>query len=186
MKNSRGFTLIELLVVVAIIAMIGTVGAVATIRARPNYQLQKAARDMITNFRNARSMAIKFNRPVTLRFNVSQGVYFLDGKRLPSGSATETMTSYYGGGVAFGFPGRSGGSGDYVHFTQGIGGADAGDSITFNTLGLTDNVVGYVYIQNQNSSRTGAGYRIGVSSLAANIKMDLCGAGGIDCTLNQP
>jgi hypothetical protein len=66
-------------------------------------------------------------------------------------------------------------------------GPDAGDTIVFNTRGLTEKpageagvVVGYVYIQNSN----GDGYRIGVRGMAANIKMEKCGSAGVNCLTN--
>lgn len=184
MKNFRGFTLVELMIVVAIVGILGLMGGLTTIKALPGYQLKKAAREMVTSLRQARSMAIKLNRSITVTFNVSDGKYALDGKSPLDGkplSIAQTLTQYYGSGVRFGFPGRS----DCVHFTLGSStGPDAGDDIVFNTRGLTEKttgqagVVGYVYIQNSR----GQGYRIGVSGLAGNIKMDQCGS--VDCTTN--
>jgi prepilin-type N-terminal cleavage/methylation domain-containing protein len=176
-QKSKGFTLIELMIVVGIMGILGLIGGITIVKVLPGYQLQKAAREMVGNFRKARSMAIKLNRPVSVEFFVTQNQYEVDGKNaLPAAStAQENLPAYYGGGVKLGFPGR----GDCVHFTKGVGGADAGDTIVFNTTGLTQTaeptpvpgVVGYVYIQNSK----GQGYRIGVSGLAANIKMDQCG-----------
>ncbi len=171
MKNSRGVTLIELMTVVAIVGIFGAIGGLTIVKALPGYQLRKAASAMVADFRKARSMAIKLNRSVTLSFNASQGKYWLDGKKLP-GSMPDTLTTYYGGGVAFGFPGRS--SSDSVHFSNG------GATITFDTTGLTGGVSGYVYLQNSK----GKGYRIGVTNLAANIKMDQCESASVNCTVN--
>ena len=162
LKNSRGFTLVELMIVVAIMGMLSIIAVTSTVNILPRYKLQKAARDMVSSFRNARIMAIKFNRSVVVEFNTTGGYYTLDGNK-------RTLTDYYGsGGIKFGFPGRS----DSVHFSSG------GTSIAFNATGLASGVTGYVYIQNSN----GQGYRIGVSSLAGSIKMDKCGS--VDCTLN--
>ena len=184
MKNFRGFTLVELLIVVAIIGVLGLIAVPSITKSIPGYQLQKAAREMVTCFRQARSMAIKFNRDVAIEFDAANGTYILDkgvtNKRMPpSGNISE----YYGSTIKLGFPGRS----DCVHFNVGSSsGSDAGDTIVFNSRGLTKKtdgtpgVMGYVYIQN----RKGEGYRVGVTGMAANIRLDKCGSPGADCKLN--
>jgi prepilin-type N-terminal cleavage/methylation domain-containing protein len=195
-KKISGFTLVELMVVVGIMGVLALIGGITIISTRPAYQLQKAAHEMAASFRKARTMAIKLNRPVALSFyaNTNGDQYAVDNRNaldnswLPAYSSTsKTMGAYYGAGVQLGFPGRS----DSVHFNVGSAtGADAGDTIVFNTRGLTETtagtagVVGYVYIQNSR----GQGYRVGVTGLAANIKIDQCRSQGVasavDCTTN--
>lgn len=181
MKKSKGFTLIELMVVVAIMGIIGSIGTLTIIKALPGYQLKKAASEMVDNLRKARTMAIKLNRSVVVFVNVSAGYYVLDvgdpklgclNRRIPG---IGSIGQYYGGGVAFGYPGRTN-SWNFTYY-----GPDAGTyttstfTIIFNPTGLTSSgMVGYGYLQNRNSNTTGAGYRVGFSSFAANIKMDQC------------
>ena len=189
-QKSKGFTLIELMIVVCIMGILGLMGGITIVKVLPGYQLQKAAREMDDNFRKARSLAIKFNSPVRVVFTVSSNKYTVDNKM----TIAPNLPAYYGGGVKFGTPApppalpdssaRS--TSECVHFTLGSGGADVGDTIVFNTRGLTETtdgkpgVVGYVYIQNSNRE----GYRIGVSGLAANIKMEKCESAGVNCLTN--
>ena len=147
----------------------------------PAYQMQKAAREMVNNFRKARSMAIKFHRPVVVAFYAANDQYAidgrspLDGKWLPQSAATAvSMPAYYGNGVKLGFPGRS------TSFKF----SDGGSTITFDTTGLTGGVTGYVYLQNRYSLNNKTGYRIGITSLAGNIRMDQCGSAGVNCNVD--
>lgn len=188
-QNSKGFTLTELMIVVAIMGILGLTGVLSVTQVLPGYRLQKAASDMVGNFRKARSMAIKFNRPVSVVFYVAINKYTVDGSNATANSQHPiNLPINYGSSVKFGTPASPPAlpessartASECVHFTLGSGGADAGDAITFNTTGLTGGVQGYVYIQNSKRQ----GYRIGVSNLAANIRMDKCGSAGVDCLTN--
>jgi prepilin-type N-terminal cleavage/methylation domain-containing protein len=176
-QNSKGFTLTELMMVVAIMGILGLTGVVSVTKVLPGYQLQKAAREMVSNFRKARSMAIKFNRPVSVVFYMSENRYTVDGRN----ATAPNLPTYYGSSIRFGYPGRTDDA--YFTFYGPVAGVATVDSfrITFNTVGLTTNrMMGYVYLQNSK----GQGYRIGLSSLAANIKMDKCGSAGVNCLTN--
>ncbi|MBN2108074.1 MAG: GspH/FimT family pseudopilin [Deltaproteobacteria bacterium] len=176
-QNAKGFTLVELMMVIAIAAILAMIGTLVVVSTIPSYNLTRAARDMVSNFRKARSMAIKFNRPVMIEFNVDAESYTIDG--LGINKAVSIAEQY--GGIRLGFPGRS----TKVSFPD--------NKFTFTSTGLTPGLtggVGYAYVQNRNKQ----GYRIGISSLAANVVMEKCGArcvaedgsdGVIDCTKNE-
>jgi len=168
-QKVKGFTLIELMVVIAIISILAGMGTLVVVSTLPSYNLTRAARDMVSNFRKARSMAIKFNRDIVIEFNVDADSYTID--RLGINKQVAVSETY--GGIKFGFPGRS----TKVSFP--------GNTVTFNTTGLTPGLKPPVYAYLQN--RKNDGYRIGISSLAANVVMEKCGGRDgngayIDCT----
>jgi prepilin-type N-terminal cleavage/methylation domain-containing protein len=168
-QKVKGFTLIELMIVVAIIGIVAGMGTLVVVSTLPSYNLTRAARDMVSDFRKARSMAIKFNRSVEIEFNVDEDSYTVD----KTGINKQVSVSEVYGGIKFGYPGRS----TKVTFP--------GNKFFFNTTGLTPGLVPPVYAYLQN--RKQQGYRIGISSLAANVVMEKCGAKDgngvtIDCT----
>ncbi len=153
--RAKGFTLVELMIVVAIIGILGGIGTMTIVSTLPSYNLTRAARDMVSGFRKARSMAIKFNRNVVIEFNVDEDSYTID--KLGINKHVAIPEAY--GGIRFGFPGRS----TKVSFPD--------NKLTFNTLGLTGNVRGYVYLQNSKKPATASAFH----RLAANIVMEKCG-----------
>jgi prepilin-type N-terminal cleavage/methylation domain-containing protein len=156
LQKVKGFTLVELMVVVAIMGILAGIGSLAIVNTLPSYNLTRAARDMVSSLRKARSMAIKYNRDVLIEFNVDKDSYTID--RLGINKHVSIPETY--SGIKLGFPGRS----KKVSFTD--------NKLTFNTTGLTGGARGYAYLQN----RKGSGYRIGITSLAANIVLEKCGS----------
>lgn len=167
-RNSKGFTLIEMMVVIGIIVILAGVGSINILTQLPARNLSRAARDIVSDFRRARALAVKLQRPVAISFSPAAGLYTVDGtSAVPQGYSD--MTDYYGSGVRFGYPGRS----DAVTFTD--------DTVTFNAMGMASVGAagqGYAYLQNAK----GGGYRVGVRGLAGNIVLEQCGADGVDCT----
>ena len=167
MHRASGLTIIELMVVIGIIAALAVIAVPTIIQTLPGRNLNSSATDLVSSFRRVRSLAIKNNSPVTIGpFDPTDApqTYKVAGafppKKLDSG-------------INFGYPGRS----TRWKF-KNTAGADAGDSVIFNAIGLAvdssaNQVTGYVYLQNSK----GEGYRIGVQGLGANIIKDKCGVG---------
>jgi len=65
-QTEKGFSLIELMIVVAIIAIFAAVAIPAFVHWIPNMRLKAAARDLYSNFQQARMEAIKRNRDVVI------------------------------------------------------------------------------------------------------------------------
>ena len=167
MKNFRGFTLIELMIVVGIISILTLIAVPTTTRLLPKYQLGRAARDMVSTLRRARSLALMNHRDVTVRFSMADSNYTVNGTlALPLGCTR--LNTCYGAGVEFGIPGSSS---DAITFTD--------DAITFNSMGFpkSGNTNKFVYLRNSKDS----GYRIEVRGLAGTIRLDQCGAPGVTC-----
>ena len=179
--SHQGFTIIEMLVVVAIVGILGVISIPSILNMRARYELKTAANELDSAFRNARALAIKEKRDVTIAFDESGNFYTFDKgnreRRMPGGAQDATLMSAYSKTLSFGYPGRSSG----VSFKNLSSNADAGSTITFNALGLTNSsVAGFVYLHNGK----GEGYRVGVQGLACNIVTQKCGQGGVNCLAN--
>jgi prepilin-type N-terminal cleavage/methylation domain-containing protein len=99
LKKSHGFSLAELMMVVAIIAIMALITAPNLVTGLPSYRIKAAVRDCTSQLRNARHLAIKDKRNVTVTFDANSHMFEVDGRRFPvSGS----FTKEYGSGVGFG------------------------------------------------------------------------------------
>jgi type IV fimbrial biogenesis protein FimT len=158
-KNMRkGFSLTELMVVVAVIGLLGIVAVPNLVSGLPSYRLKSAARDLCSNMRKARSMAVKQNRNITITFDAGGNTYLIDGQS-PWPQGYTCLKEYYGNGVLFGRPDSAE---DPVAFDGG--------TVTFNEQGMSidgagQRKTGYVYLKNNKEE----GYRIGVRTIAGNI-----------------
>jgi prepilin-type N-terminal cleavage/methylation domain-containing protein len=61
--NRRGFSLVEMMVVVALIGIVAAFAIPSMIEMKPKDQLRSAAKDLVTNLRQARALAITGKAP---------------------------------------------------------------------------------------------------------------------------
>lgn len=138
-KNRKGFTLNELMIVIAVIAIVGAISIPTIVNSMPKYRLKKSARDLCSNMRKARMIAVKQNRNVAITFDLANNEYTIDGAARPTQLEN---------GIVFGFGDAT------VAATEG-GGSLPGDPVTlsaetatFNSRGFLQPTSGYVYFQN--------------------------------------
>ena len=154
MTNKKAFTLVELCVVIAIIGIIALIAAPNMVTGLPKYRIKRAARDITSKIRAARSEAIKTASNISIEFDTTNNRYRIDGEWYPDGNLSDN----YGSGVSFGV-GNSGET-DECTFLP-----DDDDSITFNSRGISNNA-GEIYLTNNQN----AAYRIRINT-AGNIQL---------------
>jgi type II secretion system protein H len=145
--NANGFSLVELLVVIAIIGIISGIALPSYIAKMPHRRLQTAARDLYGAMQQARLLAVKENRNITIR--VGTDFYYIDRNNNNTPDTDEKLVnlSRYND-VTFGH-GKS--------VTRWDGSTDfTGDTlITFTPAGTANGVVnvndGFIYLQNKTS-----------------------------------
>jgi prepilin-type N-terminal cleavage/methylation domain-containing protein len=131
MTNKKAFTLVELCVVIAIIGIIALIAAPNLVTGLPKYRIKRAARDITSKIRAARSEAIKTSSNITIEFNTTNNRYKIGEDWYPNGS----LSDHYGSGVRFGV-GNSGES-DECTFPDN---ADGNCNLTFNSRGISNAV----------------------------------------------
>jgi prepilin-type N-terminal cleavage/methylation domain-containing protein len=152
MNNNKAFTLIELCVVVAIIGIIALIAAPNMVTGLPKYRIKRAARDITSKIRAARSEAIKTSSNITIEFDTTNNRYKIGEKWYPDSS----LSDHYGSGVSFGV-GDSGDSAGPCSFN--------GNNVVFNSRGIS-NKSGAIFLTNNQ----GAAYRTRIN-LAGNIQL---------------
>lgn len=78
MKRDLGFTLMELMITIAIIGVMSTIALPSVMSWRENTQLQRAARDVYSDFQKAKSDAVKRNTWCSLDFTAGGYSVFVD------------------------------------------------------------------------------------------------------------
>jgi len=166
MQNKKGFTLIELMIVIAIMGIISAISAPNIVKGLPKYRLKRAARDITSNIRGARSTAIKKSSAVTIQFDLDKHRYSINGKWYPNADITtnNALSEYYGSGLSFGVGNSEDSNDGPCSFTD--------NRFSFNNRGIKrgDARDDHIYITNNE----GAAYRTRINAAGTILlqKMD--------------
>jgi len=78
MMNDKGFTVIELLIIVAIMGVLSSIGIPSFYKQILHYRLNGAVRDLVSDLRWARSLAITSGEKVNLLLDPSNERYYIE------------------------------------------------------------------------------------------------------------
>ena len=163
MNNKKAFTLVELCVVIAIFGILALIAAPNLVTGLPKYRIKRAARDITSKIRAARSEAIKTSDDVTIVFNLENNRYSIDGTWYPDGDSdsNNVLSAHYGSGVSFGVGGSATAPDGECSFSDNC-------QVTFNSRGiLTDpEMDGEIHLTNIKD----AAYKIEINA-AGNISL---------------
>jgi prepilin-type N-terminal cleavage/methylation domain-containing protein len=157
MTNKKAFTLVELCVVIAIIGIIALIAAPNLVTGLPKYRIKRAARDITSKIRAARSEAIKTSSNITIEFDTTNNKYKIGEDWYPDGS----LSDHYGSGVRFGVGGSA-------TAPKGECGFSNNCTVTFNSRGILNvpDDAGEIHLTNTQD----AAYKIEINT-AGNIQL---------------
>ena len=162
MNNKKAFTLVELCVVIAIFGIVGLIAAPNLVTGLPKYRIKRAARDITSKIRAARSEAIKTSSDVTIEFDLEHNRYKINEKWYPDGESdsNNVLSAYYGSGVSFGVGGSAAADNGKCSFTD--------NKVIFNSRGILKaaDSGGEIHLTNNRE----AAYKIEINS-AGNIHL---------------
>lgn len=145
--GQRGFNITELMVIVVIVGILGLISVPNIVIALPGYRLKSSARDLCSNLRKVRSLAVKQNRTISIEFNINDNTYSIDG----SDSVALARGISFGCGNAAKSATGEAPPYDGVSFFK--------NTVSFSPQGLVSGTSGYVYLQNNKGQSYGVGAR---------------------------
>lgn len=156
--KQKGFSLVELMVVVAVMVIMGLVAVPSLVTTYPTYKLKKTSRDLCSNMRKARSLAIKQNREIIMEFDTAENKYSIDG-------GTPIALE---GGIFYG-PGNATTPASPDDSMPSDGVSFEGNTVVFNARGLVTppTNTGNIYVYNNK----GEVFAAGVTTIAGTIAL---------------
>jgi prepilin-type N-terminal cleavage/methylation domain-containing protein len=145
--DQKGFSLNETMVTVAIVGILGLIAVPNLVTALPGYRLKSSARELCSNLRKARSLAVKQNRTISVDFYINDNRYLIDG------SDTIALAS----GITFGCGNAAKSATGESPPADGI--SFYKNTVSFTPQGLVNGTSGYVYLQNNKGQTFGIGAR---------------------------
>jgi prepilin-type N-terminal cleavage/methylation domain-containing protein len=175
LRGARGFTLVEAMIVIAIIGIMSGFAAPSLLGSLPGMRASGAAREVLSDLRSARTLAIKAGCPVVVKFTASPGGYVVALDRdldhdVSAGDEvkkTVVLTDQYNG-VEFN---TNVGTVGTKPFALGTGVANA---VTFRTNGSASET-GEVYLmpsQDVSGTDTKRNRRILIAGSTGNIRIE--------------
>ncbi len=154
MNNKKAFTLVELMVVIAIFGIISLIAAPNIVTGLPKYRIKRAAKDITSKIRAARSEAIKTSSDATIEFDLANNRYKINEEWYPDGesNSNNVLSEYYGSGVSFGTTDNETCSFD-------------GEKVIFNSRGILNDAGGDGEIHLTNNQQ--AAYKIEINSVGS-------------------
>jgi len=172
--SSKGFTLVEVMVTVAIIGILAGIGGLGIMNVLPKMRLNAAARDLRSDFQQARMQAVKNNARCTVVFHQSVNgtirdyVVFVDNstENLEYDAGEEVLLTQdfgtYGSGVGLD---TSMGGGDGTSIADN---GDGNPALGYTSRGYTVNTAnGTVFLNNANGDQ-----RTVMVNLTGQIRID--------------
>ncbi len=138
-KNQQGYSLTELMIVISIIGILGVIAVPNFVTSGATYRLKNTSVDLCSNLRKARSLAVKHNTSVTVRFNSNNNTYSIDAINNGAPFRLERGLSFGHGSATV--------SANPSEEMPSNGISFSGNSTTINNQGICNNA-GYVYLQN--------------------------------------
>ena len=175
--RQQGFTLVEVLIVIAIIAIMSGVVAPSLLGAIPGIRVSGAARDVLSDFRMARTLAVDRGFPVIVEFDAPSNTHYrmyVDRNRdgsYTSGTDTlvkeVTLTNEYKSIILKSNDGAAPADGVDLDGT-------GGDSIAFQPNGSASGT-GAVYLmpsRDSGGSRNDRNRRVWVVAATGNVRIE--------------
>ena len=143
--KQQGFSLIELLVVVAVIAILSGIAIISTISSTQQARANAAMDAVVTQFRQARQLAISMRRNVAINFTAPNKIQIVVGT-LPGEPAATAIAPVFlndnaaGGSIFYVYPSvpdtpMAFGNSAAIQITSATGGAAPANMI-FNSSGM--------------------------------------------------